>query len=114
MPARLRRRVAESRFASPLVGSGQPPKRTSESCRSPWGRLGRSRFRASGKARLSQTARASPEGHHPPNRPRGPSGSVPLVDGNSQWAADIRIVMAGLRFILRVLPPDIESLTPGF
>jgi hypothetical protein len=30
-PARLRRRLAEIRFASPLVGSGRPRKRTSES-----------------------------------------------------------------------------------
>jgi hypothetical protein len=33
-PARLLGRLAERPFAPPLVGSGQPPKRTSESPRS--------------------------------------------------------------------------------
>jgi hypothetical protein len=84
-PARLPGRVAESRFASPLGSSGQPPKRTSGSPRSLWSRLGRSRFRASAKAPLSQTARAKSRRAPSPRGPLGsdgPRSSVGLVDGN--------------------------------
>ena len=81
MPRQTPRRVAERAFASPRVGSGQPPKRTSESPRSLWGHWGLSRppvgngLEASGPWKTLQHRaardgpRTRPLERHPPEIP---------------------------------------------